>query len=1034
MEINPGEFPGLGEAATQASLVVPFHTHDDRFVDLVHARRLGRGDLTVPRERGHVQVADVGLGQRTLAVHIFQVRAGFSQKLQLGGNPAWLVFDFGVVHVDPLHLEAHGSNLQRGLRRALGPRQVSYPWQSEVQWDKVVSSLEEEYFMPARSHILATPVWGWLAPLAWIFTLLAPPANAQEPPAWLFKNAVIYTVKDEKPIKNGLLLVIDGKIAQILDADKPHSLGMPAGTKEIDLQGKVIIPGLVDTHSHIGLYSKPNVPAHSDGNEMSGPVQSGVRALDAIDPNDPGIRMALAGGVTIANIMPGSGNVIGGQTLYVKLRGTTAEAMRILGKLPDGTEILGGLKMANGENPKGYGRRGQAPFTRMKVAALQREQFLKARDYMAKMKGDKKPDRDITLEPLVEVLERKRTVHFHCHRADDLMTAVRIAEEFGFELVLQHATEGYRVAEVLAAKKIPVSLTLVDSPGGKAEVMGLLEENAAILDKAGVPVAINTDDFVTESRFLLRTGAIAVRGGMSEAAALRAITITPAKLMHLEERVGSLERGKDADFVILSGAPFSTYTRVLSTWIEGKKVFDTEDSKDRAYRDGGLWLPNPASVPEIPPTKPLSPVVAPDALANNPAGAKVLVVRAARIHTVAGEPITDGTIIIENGLIKAVGKAAVVPIPKGARIVTAAEVTPGMIDTFTTAGLSGAWNIPADQDQDETSGANQADIRVLDGYNPTEPLMEFLRANGVTMVHATPGRQALIAGQTGVFRTQGRTVEAAGITPQAGLLINLGEAVRTTSNGVQTRMGVARVVRNAFVEAQAHKAKQAEKKEGEPPASTPPKLAPLLAALEGKSPVYFAAHRGDDIQTALRIADEFKLKPVIVLGTDGHLMAKELADRKVPVIVHPTLQRPGGSMETRHTYLGNAYVLNKAGVPVTLCTSYEGYVPKQRNLRLEAAYAAANGLGHAGALKAVTLDAAKLLGVADKYGSIEPGKVADLALFDGDPFENTTHGQMTIMNGQIVYDRAEYLKLPFERRILPLIEGSGGVGCCLGIW
>ena len=160
------------------------------------------------------------------------------------------------------------------------------------------------------------------------------------------------------------------------------------------------------------------------------------------------------------------------------------------------------------------------------------------------------------------MLEGKRTVHFHCHRADDLLTAVRISEEFGFEIVLQHATEGYRVADVLAKKKIPVSLTLVDSPGGKAEAMGLLEENAAILDKAGVTVAINTDDFVTESRFFLRTGAIAVRGGMSEAAALKALTITAAKMLHLDHRLGSLEKGKDADFVVLSGPPFSVYTQV----------------------------------------------------------------------------------------------------------------------------------------------------------------------------------------------------------------------------------------------------------------------------------------------------------------------------------------------------------------------------------------------------------------------------------------------------------------------------------------
>src|SRR5207248_6095854 len=156
-----------------------------------------------------------------------------------------------------------------------------------------------------------------------------------------------------------------------------------------------------------------------------------------------------------------------------------------------------------------------------------------------------------------EVLERKRTVHFHTHRADDLMTALRLAKEFDFEIVLHHATEGYRVARELAARKVPVSLTLVDSPGGKLEAAGLIEENAAILERAVVPVAVNTDDAITESRFFLRTGALAVRGGMSEGSALKALTVNGARVLHLEDRVGSLAKGKDADFVVLSGPPFS---------------------------------------------------------------------------------------------------------------------------------------------------------------------------------------------------------------------------------------------------------------------------------------------------------------------------------------------------------------------------------------------------------------------------------------------------------------------------------------------
>jgi imidazolonepropionase-like amidohydrolase len=854
----------------------------------------------------------------------------------------------------------------------------------------------------------------------------APGQPPKKPPAaTLFVNATVHAGTGEKPVEGGFLLVKDGKI-EAVGAGKPDA----AGAEVVDLGGAVVIPGLVDTHSHIGVWTRPNVPGNSDGNEMSGPVQAGVRAIDAINPDDPGVRMATAGGITTANIMPGSGNVIGGSTLYVKLRGGTVEAMRVNGRLADGTEVLGGLKMANGENPKGYGKnKGQAPFTRMKVAALQRETFQKAKEYKAKLDAGEKPPRDVALEPLVEVLERKRTVHFHCHRADDLMTAVRIAEEFGFEIVLQHATEGYRVAELLAKKKIPASLTLIDAPGGKAETIGLLEENAAVLDKAGVPVAINTDDSITESRFFLRTGAIAVRGGMAEPAALKAMTLTPAKLMHLDHRVGSLEKGKDADFVVLSGPPFSTYTRVKQTYIDGRKVFD-EDT-DRAYREGGFALPASEKLPDdfVNDKRNLlegggGPLQTFEG--GGPGGPKRLAIEADHIHTAGGDGVIKGTIVLEDGKIVYVGNRAEL---KNVPTLKAKHVTPGLIDPFCVAGLTGAWNIPADQDQDEASDPNQADLRVLDGFNPREPLLEFLQANGVTVVHTTPGRQNVIAGRSGVFRADGATAESAAVKPVAALLVNLGEVPKAAykGKGPDTRMGTAALVRKAFAEADAYRAK--------PPAAKNPKHEALVPALEGKQPVYFAAHRKDDIQTALRLAAEFKLKPVIALGTEAYRMADELKAAGVTVVVHPTMQRAGGSMETLHSFVGNAAALDAARVPVVIGTGFEGYVPKVRVLRHEAAMAAgAGGLGRERALRAVTADAAKLLGIDAEYGTVEKGKAADLVLYDGDPFEHATHVTHTVMGGRVVYSREEYLKLPFERRILPLLAGGPGAGCCLGAW
>ncbi len=860
----------------------------------------------------------------------------------------------------------------------------------------------------------------------------ADPPAASKPLA--YRGARIHTAVGT-PIEHGTLVVQGGKIVAVGADD---AIPVPPGATIIDAAGKTIIPGLVDTHSHIGLWSRPHVPANSDGNEKSGPLQSGLRALDAINPDDPGIRMAQAGGVTTANIMPGSGNPIGGQTVYVKLRGRTVEEMCI-----QGMKILGGLKMANGENPKNFALRDKAPFTRMKIASLQREQFIKAREYQRKWaayrKGGKDgppPETDPALEPLVEVLERKRTVHFHCHRADDLMTAMRIAEEFGFELVLQHGTEGWRIADELVRRKIPVSLTLVDSPGGKLEVAGMLDETAAILDKAGVKVAINTDDSITESRFFLRTGAHAIRGGMSEDAALRALTIHGAQILHLEDRVGSLEKGKDADFVVLSGPPFSVYTQVLETYIDGVRVFDR--GRDWTYQAGGFALRDPARLPKITqPAKAWPVAQSPAAPANAPAlkgRPNRLAVYAGRIHTVGKDgTISDGVVLIEDGTIKFVGPRAGFALPADTPVITAAVVTPGLIDAHSVVPLSGKSNVKADQDQDELSDPNAADLRVLDSFNPNEPLLEFLRENGVTVVHAVPGRANVIAGQSGIFRTHGRTAEQMTVRFPAGLLVNLGEVPKASYPNRQptTRMGTADLVRTALAQSRSNARKRAAAKdEAKPPRNL--KLEALELALDRKVPVLFSANRADDITTALRLAKEFSLNAQLHLATEGYLLADLLAKEKVPVVVHPPMQRVGANLETYNSHLANPAVLAEHKVPLAIGTGFEGYVPKTRVLRREAAMAMTNGLGFDRALRAITLDAARILAIDDRFGSLEAGKVADLVLYDGDPFEHASHVTHTLLGGRVVFDRAEYLKLPFARRALPLT--GGGAGCCLGVW
>ena len=354
---------------------------------------------------------------------------------------------------------------------------------------------------------------------------------------------------------------------------------IPSDAQVIDMTGKVIFPGIVDTHSHLGGPS---------GGDNSAALNPDTRALDAVNPTSDGFKKALAGGITTINIMPGSGHLMSGQTIYVKMRdGKTIEDLLLV----NDKGLHGGLKMANGTNPM----RGTSGFpgTRSKSAAMDRDLYMKAVEYKKKIEragkdSTKLPERDLKMEPLVEVLQGKRIVHFHTHKANDILTAIRISKEFGFRAVLHHVTEGYKVAQQIADAKIPCSIINIDAPGGKAEAIDFWLGNGGALNKAGVLTSIHTDDGVTDSRFLLRSAAMSIREGMTTDDAVKALTINGAKMLDLEKRVGSLENGKDADFIILSGDPFSVYTKVLETWVEGVKRFDLRNPADKAFAVGGF--------------------------------------------------------------------------------------------------------------------------------------------------------------------------------------------------------------------------------------------------------------------------------------------------------------------------------------------------------------------------------------------------------------------------------------------------------------
>jgi imidazolonepropionase-like amidohydrolase len=397
---------------------------------------------------------------------------------------------------------------------------------------------------------------------------------AQEKPH-AFRGATIIPIEGE-PISNGVLLVQYGKI---LGVGKNGEVNIPADAVVFDVTGKVIMPGMVDTHSHLGGGS---------GGDGSAPLQPEVRILDAIDVRSDDFKKALAGGITTLNVMPGSGHLLSGQTVYLKLRPAKTINDLLFCKDPL-NDICGGMKMANGTNSI---RQAPFPGTRAKSAALVRQMFVKAQEYRAKIlaaKGDpaKMPKRELDMEALVQVLDGKRIVHHHTHRHDDILTVLRLAKEFGFRVVLHHVSEAWKVANEIAAAGAPASIIVLDSPGGKLEAVDIRWENGSALEKAGALVAFHTDDGITDSRLFLRSAAFGVRAGMSRKTALEALTINGAKMLDLQDRIGSLKPGKDADFIILSGDPLSVYTHVEQTWVEGRKMFDRSNPDDKKYAVGG---------------------------------------------------------------------------------------------------------------------------------------------------------------------------------------------------------------------------------------------------------------------------------------------------------------------------------------------------------------------------------------------------------------------------------------------------------------
>ncbi len=374
------------------------------------------------------------------------------------------------------------------------------------------------------------------------------------------------------------------------------------------------------------------------------------------------------------------------------------------------------------------------------------------------------------------------------------------------------------------------------------------------------------------------------------------------------------------------------------------------------------------------------------------AGAQAqIAVKGDMVYTMEGEVIENGVVLIKSGKIERVGEAARIRIPGNYEVYEAKVVTPGFVDAHSVVGLAGYYNVSADQDQLERSDAIQPELRAIDAFNARERLVSYLLEQGITTVHTGHGPGAVISGQTLIAKTYGENVEESVLEESKMLAMTLGSAVRSNFSTPGTRAKAVAMLRQALISAQDYKENGKSRKLD---------MEVLVRLLDGELTAMITAHKANDIMTALRIQEEFGFKMVLDGAAEAYLVMDEIKEAGVPVFVHPPMIRLGG--DAKNASLETPAKLHEAGIPFAFQSGFEGYVPKTRVIRYEAAIAAAFGLGMENALVHSTIEAARILGIDDRVGSLKRGKDADLVLFDGDPFEYTTHVTGVIVNGEKV--------------------------------
>lgn len=814
----------------------------------------------------------------------------------------------------------------------------------------------------------------------------------------LIKDARILTAT-HGVIEKGSILVQNGKIVAI------GQIAPPPGVTVIDASGKVVTPGIVDAHVHRAIDST---------NEGTDAITSEVRILDVLNPNNKNVWQALASGETTGMALHGSANPIGGQSVVIKFKyGHPVEDLPI----PDAPRMI---KFALGENVtrSGTSTSTRFPHTRMGVQAVYRRAFTDAREYMKKWDAYEKekaanpslkaPARDLRLEALADILRGKVWVQCHSYRADEILMMVRLSQEFGFKIgAMQHALESYKIAPELAKAGVGVSI-FEDEWAFKLEGYDAIPYAASILTKAGVNVSINTDGTGGTTAINVDAAKTMRFGGLTEEQALDLITINPAKELGVDSRVGSIEVGKDGDLVIWQGDPMSVYSKVDTTLIEGEVMFQRRDA---------FGVDAASTIkPKLEPFKYVANKVTPKA-------AKTYVIVGGTVHPVSGPVIKGGIVVIDDGKITAVGRQ--VPIPPAAVVVDAKgmNVYPGFIDAGTTLGLTEFGEVGQATDAREL-GNFEPDLVALTALQVQSEAIPTARCQGITTALTSP-RGGMISGQASVFDLYGFTNELMGLRPQGGLCINwpgggfagfgentLDDCDLTDEDmlGLGQRRGGGPQGDPSEISTFFDKAVKYQASHVEPD----PGLDAMKPYLSGQLPVFIRVRNAASIRAAVAFAKKYSLKAVLVGAPDAWREAKLLADNHIPVIITAAGKSTLGANTTvsewdpYDTPYALPELLKRAGVEFCFQSDSDAAVI---TLPQRVAESCAYGLSPEDALRALTLSAAEILGMKDQIGSLDPGKIANVVISDGDALDVNSNIRYEFINGQPVELTSKFTRL-----------------------